>query len=74
MIDLTQWLNPDAYYTGPVDHEVTDLEALAQFWSAAETETVATMRTRWPEFRGRVPNQLAADLISDIEARRSQCS
>lgn len=69
MTNLAQWLDPDQAYDGPVDHDATDLEALAQFWTAAEANDRAAMRSLWPQFRGRVPNQLAADIIDDIEAR-----
>jgi hypothetical protein len=69
MTHLAQWLDPDQAYDGPVDHDATDLKALAQFWTAAEAHDRAAMRSLWPQFRGLVPNQLAADIIDDIEAR-----
>lgn len=69
MTHLAQWLDPDQAYDGPVDHDVSDLEALAQFWTAAEANDRTAMRQRWPHYRGLVPNQLAAKIIDDIEAR-----
>lgn len=73
-LDLTQWLDPTAHYTGPVDHDATDLEALAAFWTEALTTDRATMRTRWHEYRGKVPAGLAAAIIDDVEAKGVVCS
>lgn len=78
--DETLWLDPTAPYDGPVDADLSDLDPrdTAAFWSEAETHTSATvrasMRPRWPDYRGKVPPDLAAIIIDDIEARRSQCS
>ena len=69
-----EWLDPDAYYTGPVDADLSAhpnpfeaAQAIFAFTTAAQTNDRATMRQRWPEFRGRIPNQLAAQIIDDIE-------
>lgn len=66
------WSDPEAYYDGPIDADLScsDLTALASFWSEAQHNDRATMRTRWPEYRGRIPNQLAAQIIDDIEGAR----
>ncbi|SMC96955.1 hypothetical protein [Novosphingobium sp. B1] len=76
MTHLTQWLNPDAYYTGPVDADLsthTDpfeaAQAIFAFTTEAKTTDRTAMRTRWPEYRGKVPPELAAQIIDANEAR-----
>lgn len=66
------WSDPEAYYDGPVDADLSgsDLTALASFWSDAQHSNRVTMRTWWPEYRGRIPNQLAAQIIDDIEGSK----
>lgn len=67
------WSNPTAHYDGPA-HDTNDLEALAAFWTEALTTVRASMRTRWPDYRGKVPAGLAAAIIDDIEAKGAACS
>lgn len=73
---LAIWLDPTTPYDGPVDADLSDYDMrdLAAFWAEAQTETRATMRERWPEYRGKVPADLAAQIIDANETRRSQCS
>lgn len=76
-----EWLDPEAYYTGPVDTDLSahpnPFEAAAaifSFTTEAQTTDRTAMRTHWPEYRGKVPAELAAKIIDANEARRSQCS
>ena len=80
-IDEALWLDPDQPYTGPVDADLSThsdpfsaAAAIFAFTTEAQTSNRAAMRQRWPEYRGKVPPDLAAQIIDDIEARRSQCS
>lgn len=66
-VDEPLWSDPDAYYDGPVHDCAPD--ALAAFWQAALTNDRTTLRTQWPRFKGKVPDQLAADLVTDIHGR-----
>lgn len=78
---LALWSDPEAYYTGPVD---TDLSAhpdpfsaaaaIFAFTTEAQTSNRDAMRQRWSEYRGKVPADLARTIIDENEARRSQCS
>jgi hypothetical protein len=78
MTHLTQWLDPEAPYTGPIDADLsghTDpfeaARAIFDFTTEAQTQTRATMRQRWPEYRGKVPPDLARTIIDANEARRT---
>lgn len=73
MIDEPLWLDPTAHYDGPA-HDTNDLEALATFWTEALNTDRASMRARWPDYRGKVPAGLAAAIIDDIEAKGATCS
>ena len=62
------------FYTGPVDADLSNLDPrdTAAFWAEALTHKAAvraSMRQRWPDYRGKVPDALARDLINDIEAK-----
>ena len=79
--DERAWLDPDAYYNGPVDADLSAhanpfeaAQAIFAFTTEAQTSDRAAMRQRWPEYRGKVPADLARTIIDDIEARRSLCS
>lgn len=74
--DGCAWLDPEAYYDGPVDADLSNLDPrdTAAFWTEAETHDRASMRTRWPDYRGKVPAGLAAAIIDDIEAKGATCS
>lgn len=78
---LTLWLDPEAPYTGPIDADLSahatpfeDAQAIFAFTTEAKTSNRAAMRQRWPEYRGKVPADLARTIIDENEARRSQCS
>jgi len=60
------WTDPDTHYTGPAFDCAP--EPLAAFWQDALVHTRAEMRTRWPEYRGKVPDGLAGVIVSDVEA------
>lgn len=75
MTHLAQWLDPAAYYDGPVDHDLsnTPLSSLAHFWSDAIHTTREEMRLRWKVNRyPDLPGLLARDLIEDCEAVRME--
>lgn len=79
--DGCAWADPTAYYTGPVDADLSGHPnpfeaATAIFTFAAEAQTTdrASMRTRWADYRGKVPPDLARNIIDDIEARGATCS
>lgn len=64
------------FYTGPVDADLSEhpnpfeaARAIFAFTTEAQTNDRATMRTRWPEYRGKVPPELAAQIIDANEAR-----
>lgn len=70
-IDEALWSDPKAYYDGPITADLSDLDPrdTAAFWQEALTTDRATLRTQWPRFKGKVPDGLAADLVSDIHGR-----
>lgn len=81
MIDEALWHDPDQPYTGPVDADLSAhpdsfsaATAIFAFTTEAKTSNRAAMRQRWPEYRGKVPADLARTIIDENEARRSQCS
>lgn len=81
MIDDALWHDPDQPYTGPVDADLSAhsdpfsaAAAIFTFTTEAKTSNRAAMRQRWPEYRGKVPADLARTIIDENEARRSQCS
>lgn len=63
VVDEQLWSDPEAYYHGPVDHDATDLKALASFWREAIDHGRQHMRTRWPAYKGKVPDALARDIV-----------
>lgn len=78
---LALWSDPDQPYTGPVDADLSAhpdpfsaAAAIFAFTTEAQTSNRAAMRQRWPEYRGKVPADLARTIIDENEARRSQCS
>lgn len=78
---LSMWHDPDQPYTGPVDADLSAhpdpfsaADAIFAFTTEAQTSNRAAMRQRWPEYRGKVPADLARTIIDENEARRSQCS
>nr|DAL40987.1 MAG TPA_asm: hypothetical protein [Caudoviricetes sp.] len=78
-LDLALWSDPEAYYDGPVDADLSDLDPrdTVAFWAEAESNSAtvrAAMRPRWTEYRGKVPPDLARIIIDDIEARGATCS
>lgn len=62
-----KWNDPDAYYDGPIDHDVTScgMELLAAFWTDSQALTIDEMRARWKAgvYRG-LPPTLARDLMA----------
>lgn len=44
-------------------HDCTDMKALASFWRDAVNLDRATLRTRWPAYKGKVPDTLARDIV-----------
>ncbi|AXU19729.1 hypothetical protein C7W88_12950 [Novosphingobium sp. THN1] len=81
MIDEALWHDPDQPYTGPVDADLSAhpdpfgaAAAIFAFTTEAQTCNRAAMRQRWPEYRGKVPPDLAKTIIDDIEARGATCS
>ncbi|MFN3424879.1 MAG: hypothetical protein ACK40C_09270 [Novosphingobium meiothermophilum] len=71
---LTLWLDPEAYYDGPIDADLSglDMRDTAAFWREAQTHDREHMRMRWQAYRGKVPADLARIIIQDIEALRSE--
>lgn len=46
----------------PIHHA----KALAAFWQEALTTDRATLRTRWPAYKGKVPDALARDIVEGV--------
>lgn len=57
------WSDPEAYYDGPITADLSGLDPndTAAFWTEALTTDRATLRTRWPAYKGKVPDALARD-------------
>lgn len=51
------------------DVRIHHAKTLAEFWREAIDHGRQHMRTRWPAYKGKVPDQLAADLVTDIHGR-----
>lgn len=74
MTYLALWSDPEAYYDGPVDADLTGTTnpfeaatAIFAFATEAQTSNRNAMRTRWPEYRGKVPADLARIIIDENE-------
>jgi hypothetical protein len=68
------WSDPEAYYDGPVDADLTATvrpfeaaTAIFAFATEAQTSNRTAMRQRWPEYRGKVPADLARIIIDENE-------
>lgn len=73
-VDEALWNDPDAYYTGPVDADLSShpnpfeaATAIFAFATEAQTSDRNAMRQRWPEYRGKVPPELARIIIDENE-------
>ncbi len=65
----------EAITTDLSTHDLTQtLPAIAKFWTDALIHDRATMRTRWADYRGVVPDALAGAIVSDVEHVRSTSS
>jgi len=66
-IDQAKWDDNEAYYDGPVDHDVSGcgMELLAAFWADSLAFPIEQMRSRWAQglYRG-LPPSLAKDLMT----------
>lgn len=67
-IDEALWSSPTAYYDGPITADLSGLDPndTAAFWQEALTTDRATMRTRWPAYKGKVPDALARDIVEGV--------
>lgn len=68
------WSDPEAYYDGPVDADLSATTnpfeaatAIFAFATEAQTSDRTAMRQRWPEYRGKVPADLARIIIDENE-------
>jgi hypothetical protein len=50
------------------DLSTLDFRDVGRFWQDALTHTRAEMRTRWPEYRGKVHDGLAGVIVGGVEA------
>ena len=62
-----------AYYTSPIDVDLSATTnpfeaaiAIFAFTTEALTTDRATMRTRWPAYKGKVPDALARDIVEGV--------
>lgn len=53
------------------DYDLSGLDPndTAAFWQEALTTDRATLRTRWPAYKGKVPDALARDIVEGCNAR-----